>query len=871
MSAWRWLFARRPAEAELRREIDAHIAERADDLIDEGMSPADAQARARREFGNRARPIEQSREVWIAPWLSAIRQDLRYAVRTFARQPGFSFSAIAILAIGIAPVTALFTILNVTVFKPWAVRDSASIAIVKPIPGPREQYGSLSSLEYRYLRQHSRTFAQLATWMPGGGPIAHRDARVEFIQSNYVSANYFEMLGVGMRLGRAFLPEEEDYTSPRAVAIISERLWREYFGASPSIVGDTVLVYDRPFTVVGVAEAGFFDVDHIRRDLWMPRPSVALMPFDPNGAQLKALADPRGNGMQQVAGRLAPGVSREAARAEIDVLSRQFRRGNGLDATGVRLLRTRPIDLQYESVVQQLPAFATATGALLLVMLLTCANVGNLFLARGLSRQREIAIRVSLGASRWRVTRQLMTEAWLLSTIAGAIGLGLGSVMLRVIELRSSSAMLANPDLYLPDLAASAFALAMALVACVVSAAMPAVRSTRAGMATRANETAAARSGAGRWRTALLAAQLAISMVLLVGASLLTRAVSHAFAADPGFAIHEVQALSIRLPEGTPGTRATAFFRSLRPALDSTELPEIAHSEFTAITSAQRLSTFRGSPDLHGAERLLVARDVSSNYFHVVGIPLVTGRSIVDDDRVDEVVVNESAARIFWSGEEPIGKTLVTGSGAAARTYTVVGVAKDVPVTSLSQLQPVVYQPLRTAGLVLVRDLSAATVDRIASVVRGIEPAARVTARPLADDINGATAGAALAGRVAWAIGMFALILATAGAFGVFAYMVEERRREIGVRMALGAHTWQVVGTVVGSVRRPLLLGLAAGLVMSSIGGPILRRFLYGLSPFDPIAYAGVCSILVVASLLATWVPARRAARIDPAVTLRAD
>ena len=865
MSTWRWL-GRRRGEDDLRREIAAHIAERIDDLVEQGLSKREARAIALREFGNPALSIERSREQWIAPWLSSVAQDLRYAVRSFARQPAFALSAVAVLALGIAPVTALFTMFNATVFKPWPVRDPSSIAIVRPVPGPREQFGSLSSLEYRYLRDHARSVTQLATWMPGGGPIAYRTVSVDFIQSQFVSANYFAMLGVGMHLGRPFLPEEEDYTAPRAVAIISERIWRERFGGSPSIIGDTVLVYDRPFTVVGVAEAGFFDVTDVRRDLWMPRPSVALMPYDPGRAQLKALADPRGNGVEQIGGRLAPGISREGARAELEVLSRQFRRDTGQQAYGLTLRGTRPIDLGYDTLRPQMPAYAMVTGALVLVMLLACANVGNLLLARGLSRQREIAIRMSLGASRSRVTRQLGTEALLLSAAAGAIGLALGMLALRFFVVTQRPAMLANPDLYLPDLGVAAFAIAMALVASVASAAMPAARSTRTGMATRANETAASRGGTGRWRTALLSAQLAISMVLLVGASLLTRAVGHALTADPGFAIQEVQAVAIRLPEGTPRRRELALAGSLRAALAREGLP-IASSEFTAITTAQRLSTFRGQP---GPQRLIVSRDVSGAYFDVLGVPLVAGRTM-DDGRVDEAVVNESAARLFWPDEEALGKTLVTGDGDKAVTYTVVGIAKDVPVTSLSQLQPVVYQPLRAPGLLLARDRSAGIVDRIAAIARGIEPSVKVTARPLSDDIKAATAGTAVAGQSAWAIGAFALMLATAGAYGVFAYMVEERRREIGVRMALGARAHQVVWTIMAGARWPLACGIGAGLLMAAIAAPILRRFLYGLSPFDPVAYLGVCGMLVTAALLATWVPATRATRIDPAMTLRAD
>jgi hypothetical protein len=262
---------------------------------------------------------------------------------------------------------------------------------------------------------------------------------------------------------------------------------------------------------------------------------------------------------------------------------------------------------------------------------------------------------------------------------------------------------------------------------------------------------------------------------------------------------------------------------------------------------------------------------VSARYFAVLGIPLVDGRAPVNDEASGEVVLNESAARTFWPGGDAIGKRLRTGTGDSTELYTVVGISKDVPTRSLSEVTPVVYRRLRAGRLLLVRDLSPAVVDQIASVAKGIEPLVDVSTRPLADDIRMATRPAASASRAAWAVSLLALTLALVGAFGVFAYTVEERRREIGVRMALGAEARHVVRTVISSAGRALAFGLGAGLLLASGAAPFLSRFLYGLSPFDPIAYAGVCAILVVSALVATWIPARRAAQIDPAITLRGD
>ena len=872
MSVWYWLFGRRGAADELGREIDAHIAERVDDLMDGGSTYEDACARARREFGNRTLHIERSREVWIAPWTSALWQDARYAVRALRRQPAFTLGAILVLALGTGPVTTLFTIFNTVVFRPWPVRDSSSIAIVRPIAGPKEEYGSLTNLEYRYFRDHNRSFRNLATWIPGGGDVTYGTTQV-FAQTNFVSANYFDMLGVRMHIGRGILPEEDDYVSPRAVAVISERLWRDHFGAPAGIVGETLLVNGYPFTIVGVAEPGFFDIDtQIRRDVWMPRTATSLM-VGRRDAELRSLSDPRAaTGIQRVAGRLAPGVTRAAALAEIEVLGRQFRSAHALDGYGYTLHTTRPISIGGGSMARWLQGLPTIAMALGLVLLLACANVGNLLLARSLSRRAEIAIRVSLGASRGRVIRQLLTEAFVLSALAGAAGLWLGNTTMRIADSTlSSSPLLVNPDRHGLDLPAFAFTFVIAFLTCLAAGLMPALRATRPGLFGRAATAGAVPVGAGRLRTMLLAAQFAVSMVLLVGAGLFTRAVTHAAAIDVGFPIREVQAISLRLPQGAPHSRSASLYRAVNDTLAAEHFPTVAYSELPAITASFRSVPFRRPEAGPGNGRAVLARDVSSEYFGVLGIAQLRGRPFivpVEGAGALEAVVNESAAHLFWPDEDPLGRRL-TSDGSA--DYTVVGVVKDVPARSVSETEPVVYRPFQPGGLLLVRDLSPSVADRIRAVARAIEPTVTVSARPLAADIQEATRAAVYISGLGWTIGLLALTLATAGAFGVFAYAVEERRREIGVRMALGAHARQVLWMMLGWARGAILLGIGTGLVLSLAAAPLLRRFLYGLSPFDPITYAAISAILIAAALAATWIPARRAAQIDPAITLRAD
>lgn len=327
------------------REINTHLAERVDDLVETGMSESDARREAALEFGNRARYVEDSRGVWQAPWVETLGQDARYALRTLRRAPGFCATAILILAFGIGLVTALFALFNATVLRPWPVADPASIALISGRPPAGQEYGLLSNVEYRYFREHARSFTHLASSIRGGGPIAREDgSAIANVQHNYVTANYFDALGVRMAAGRDFLPEEEDYRAPRPVAIISERLWKEYFSGDPTIVGGSVRLREQMRTVVGVAADGFSDVaGSIRIDVWLPLPMLA-MAFNaaPDSKQLAQFDDPRQGGAR-VFGRLAPGVTKRRAQAELDVLSRQFRTAARMAAPGIVVTDTRPM------------------------------------------------------------------------------------------------------------------------------------------------------------------------------------------------------------------------------------------------------------------------------------------------------------------------------------------------------------------------------------------------------------------------------------------------------------------------------------------------------------------------------------------------
>ena len=797
--------------------------------------------------------------------LDSLAQDVRFAVRMLGRQPAHAAGAILILSIAIGLVTALFSVFNASVLRPWRVPDPSSIVTIRGRPLPGQQYGTLSNAEYRYFRARARSFTQIASTMPGGGSFGRDDGvAIADVQWNFVTANYFDALGIGMAAGRSFLREEEDYASPRPVAIISERLWREYFDSDPAIAGRTIRVRNRIKTIVGVAPAGFQDVWSSRIDVWMPLPTAALAYGELDRNVLARFDDPRVSG-PRVFGRLAPGVSAAQAQSELDVLSRQFRRAEGMDAPGLMLADTRPLHADAETAKAALPVLGLMFVALFLVLLLACANVANLNLARAMGRQHEIATRLSLGASRLRVARQLLTESLIVSLIAGAAGFYLAATVPQAL-LRSASPI-RRVDMLDTDILAFSFALGMTLVACALSGVVPAFRATRTNLATSGLDRFAGGAGATRLRSLLLASQIALTAMLLVGAGLLTRAIGHAMSLDPGFTVAGIQVMPLETPLRTP----PAALRRLADALQREGLP-VAASDFPPITSSRADVSVRHPGQGREMNRLVMLRPVSPNYFETLGIRMVAGRTFSADSEHREIVVSESAARRFWPDGPAIGQRLSSGGGTTSETsHEVVGVAADVATSKLTAAEPVIYWSVDAPGVLLTRDRSPAIADRVAAVVRGTLPGAVMSSRPLMDDVRRSLQDLVIGSRVAWALGALALALAGIGAFAVFACLVEERRREIGIRMALGAGAPQVVRLVVGGVSRPLAAGLGIGLLLSIAGGRLLRSALYGMSPFDPIAYGQIAAILVAAGVLATWIPARRAARIDPAVSLRAD
>ena len=687
------------------------------------------------------------------------------------------------------------------------------------------------------------------------------------LQLTYVSGNYFQVLGVKPERGRGFLDSEDRFADPQAVVVISHDLWQNRFAADPQIVGRTIRLDDLPFTIVGVAPADFTGTNPLWNDLWTPLPARALLrPGDPG---VKPWLTSPEICCTPVAGRLAPSATRTQAQAELAVLLEQFRAENHIKGqqTNVVLAGTSWMAGPRKKS-QAVASIALLFVAVTLVLLLACANIGNLLLARAAARRREIAVRLSLGGSRSRLVRQLLVESMLLALAASAAALPMAffaaSTILRRLAPETSFRVT-------PDLKVLAYTTAIAAASCLAFGLAPALHGTSGGIAAALKTETGLFRARLPLRSMLLAVQVAISVALLASAGILVRGLQRSQVMDPGFDVHNVTVLSIDLPAAQyAGLRTSTLTAELVARLDGArDLPQCALaqaaplSKSTYMTSFQVLEPVR-SPMLH-----IWVSSVSGGYFEALHIPVLEGRTFTPNDVGGSMIVNRSAARRWWSDESPVGKSAF----ANGKVRQIVGVVADTYTHDLStSAEAMLYLPVTGAlgaPVVLVHDRAPASIERIAAIVKQIEPRGQVRIEPLSANFDRQMQpnliGAALAGF----LGLLALAIASVGMSGVFAYVVGQRTREIGIRMALGAQPPLIVWLVLASSLRALVCGLTAGIAGAAGGSMVLTHILPGLKPIDPAAYGGVVLLLSAAVALASAMPARRATQVDPVRALR--
>jgi predicted permease len=861
MGLWNRIRNRR-FDDDLREELREHEAMKRDALQASGMSSAEAAAAARRAMGNTTLMREDARAVWIARWVDSIVQDLRYAVRSLAAQPVHTATSIAVLVLAFGLNASLFTLFKGVTLAPWPAVDPDRVIEIGAWSHGRQLIAP-SFDEYRFVREQATTLKAVAAYAGTGFQLRLQVPGLAetYPRNAFVTANFLPLLGAPMHLGTGFIPEDDLPGARRAVAVLGHFHWRTLFSSDPAIVGRVVSLDKKPFTIIGVLDPRI-DGLHREIDIWLPMSALAAV-----GPVMSGGIEPRASGQccVRMVGRLADGVRAERAREELQLLHERFATATKRPHGAMRVRGTA----QFESLPQdELALLGAVAGAVLLILALGCANVGNLQLARGLARRREISTRIALGASRARIVRQLMVEAVVLASIAGGTSVALAAVLPGVVmRLAGDEIPPGIAGRFVPDVNVLLFTALISALACLVFALTPALHATRATIPLSAMDRGGTRGSRFPLRSTLLAVQIAACTVLLAGAALVTRSIMHAMSVNPGFDLDAITKVVVSLPSETPSKEYQAFARQLLASLEAQGEP-VAMAPHGPLNDAPFVMDVIFTGENPDAARMVRQRGASNRYFEVLKLPMVAGR-MYKSDATGEAVVNEAFARTHWPGSDPLRQTLrqIDRKGAVARTYAVVGVVRDAYLTGFDKVIPLVFTP--TASVTYMTNGGPATVERVRAAALTINDRATVRAYPARDDVREMLEDSRTGAAFAWAMGILGLVLATVGVFGVFAYAVEERRREIGVRMALGAARRQIITMVLSSSSRAAIVGLGAGIALSLACGPVLGSMLHGLSPLDPISYGMMLGALGVAGFLATAIPARRACRVDPAITLR--
>jgi predicted permease len=856
-------FRRDRLDDELTEEIRLHLDLRRRSLIEDGMTPADAEREARRQFGNVTAIRERSRDHWGSVAVTAFFQDAKFGTRMLARSPGLSAVVVLTIAFGAGLNGAVFLQFNDAFLRP---PDLANAETLVWLDDGGARTGGTTYPDYVDYRERVSAI-ELAVFAGGGkskAPATTRRGSAEggSVEIALASGNYFHVLQAPAALGRTFVSSEDLPPLGTAVAVLSDGYWARRFDRARDVLGRTIVLKAKPFTIVGVMPAGFSGPrwpgsDASTPDVWVP---IWCHPLLEPGSDFL-----RGRTMWwglQAIGRLQGGAGIAQARAEVATVAA------ALDAEypGQRRPRApwiwRVTDFDARVLRgQEAAMLGIASAATLLVMLIACGNVAGLLLARAAARQQEIAIRLSLGASRVRIVRQFLTEGLTLSSAGTALGMIMAGWMTGV-----ASGVGARVPLDGRILAYTAF---LAIVATLSAGLLPAIQASRTVLHPDITRSRSAR--VGRLRTSLVGIEVAISLVLLLTAALLLRGVARASVVDPEMPVEQLLAISMDANQhGYEGARLEAMVREARRQIEA--LPSVRSTALVnpAPFSGARWSTGarRGDqPEAPGVTTFTAA--VSPDFPGVADVQIVGGRWFTGSSD-EEVVINESLAARLWPDGNLLGERLTTGD-YNRQSHVVVGVVRDGPYAELRhQHQPFFFRPGR-AGTILVRTSGpASALSRSATAaVKQLDARLAVSAALPAERIaqehaSGRRLIAAVAG-----IGGLALLIALGGVAAIASHSVALRTREIGIRMALGARQSDAVSLIVRLALTPVAIGAVAGLAIASLGSRVLVRQLYGLSPLDPVAFTGTAIFLLMAATTAAWLPARRAARVDPIAALR--
>jgi len=859
------------SDSDFDDEVDTHISMLTDRLVRRGMPIEDARYEALCQFGNQTVLKEIRNDMRTFVWLETLWQDLRYGVRVLRKNKGFAAVAAITLALGIGANTAIFSVVNAAILRPLPYPHPGRLAILwGNVKRARVERRGASYPDYIDWRDQARSFETMAAFTDNKFALTGIDTP-ERISGEYVSQSYFSLLGIQPALGRTFSPAEDRVPQRDAVVVLSDGTWKNRFGGDPAMVGHTIQLDGHSYTIIGIAPPGFRGLTD-EAELWVP--------FVMSGTA-QDLTE-RGTRGFEVLARLHNGVSFARAQADMDAISLRLARAypGTNEARGVEIS-----PLEREILGDMHKPLLILLAAVGFVLLIACTNVANLLLARSEARQREIAMRIALGASRQRVLRQLLAESAVLVTLGCLAGLILAHFGARTLMAASPVTF---PSYVHPSLD-PVVTLFTVLICCSVGLVLglaPATHVRTAGVHDALKQSSgrsAGSHGGRRFRNALVVVEISFSMLLLIGAGLLIRSLERLATLNPGYDPSHLLALRVSLPGLPPANdrpdaglvvtadeilRRVSQLPSVQAASISTDVPLGGESAV--------FYTAEGQPamDAHTTPRAYFHR-VSPDFFKTLRTPFIAGRAFTEDEvhhGANAVIATESLVKRFWSGSDPIGKRIKIGGLSSTRPWlTIVGVVHDLKYRGLPDLFQIFNERSRDFSVLVRTSLDpSAIAPAVRNTLRQAEPSILIyDSATMEDFIGHETARPRFTG---WLMAIFAgiaLALAIIGIYGVVSYGVSRRTREIGVRIALGANRPQVLRMVVGSGMESVVVGLLLGTVAALALTRLIGTLLYGVTPSDPLTYGAAALTLAATALLACLMPALRAARIDPAVTLR--
>jgi predicted permease len=820
-----YLFSRRRFDRELESDMQFHL---------------EMAARAgRTNFGHMLQLREDAREAWGWMWLDRLGQDLRYGVRVMARSPGFTLVAVAVLAIGIGVNVAAFSLFDMVALQPLPVPHPERILRLER-KSPNSYTSEMAYPSFLFYRDHARTLASAMAVL--GVPPMQIEGDMQGTSTSFVTANYFSELGTQARYGRMLNPGLDDLPGSQPVMVISYGLWQRRFAGDPAVIGRTIHLNKKPVMLVGVTPYAFATLGGQRPDIWLP---IACQPYFIEGSSVLNDFD---SASVRMWGRLAPSATAKAAEQELRALTDELRRQHPTAVWDNEFIRSSPGGHLQVMQPDMYRVAAMVSVLTLLILTVACGNLGALMLARAVQREREIGIRMAIGASAARVLRQLCTESLLLAALGAVTGLLLASAVLKIALTQFDSPKWLNAA---PDLRVLLFTAATAFLSTIVFGFTPALQIARQ----RQRKTTA--------RHILVGAQVAASCVLLIVASLLVRATNHALYTEPGFGYDRLVSIDAQLGQhGYKAAAAQAYLDQMRVRLST--VPGVRSVSLVLLPPLGH-TVSREDREVNGKPVMLYPNWVSPEFFQTMQIPLLLGRTFQPGEK-NVVIVSDSFARRQWPGQNPLGK--LVGDGKVKDV--VVGVAGDAHLNALSNNDAVEqYWPAaqdQMPGMVVMVRMTAQLEGVPAaakSISENLDPKLFPEIRQIKALYSDNVRGIEMAASAVTLIGVVALVLAGVGLIGLVGFTVSQKTKEIAIRTALGASRGQVLRVLLRQFSWPVGLGLLIGTAMASGSSQVLRQTLYGISNLDPISYAVAIGFLLVTLAIAALLPARRALKLN--------